>query len=158
MEIEMILHSTTHRRTAGFTLVETMIVVVILAIIAAVGYPTYIEYVVRSHRQAARAALYQVADRQEQFFLDNKRYAATLDELNYADEVIGLDQDGQFTAADDAGRTYRVTLDGDEASDTTYTVQAIPDLVQAERDTDCGTLSLTHTGERDQTGDGANCW
>lgn len=146
------------RRSAGFTLIETMIVVVILAIIAAVGYPSYIEYVVRSHRQAARAALYQVADRQEQFFSDNKRYAATLDELNYAAEVIGLDQDGQFTAADDEQRTYRITLDADEASDTTYTVQAIPDLVQAERDADCGTLSLTHTGERGQTGDGTNCW
>ena len=152
------IRTTRPRHIAGFTLVETMIVVVILSILAAIGYPSYIEYVVRSHRQAARAALYQVADRQEQFFSDNKRYAATLDELNYAAEVIGLDQDGQFTAADSDDRTYRVTLDADDASDTTYTVQSIPDLVQAERDTDCGTLSLTHTGERDQTGAAENCW
>jgi type IV pilus assembly protein PilE len=135
-----------------------VVVVAIISILAAVGYPSYIEYVVRSHRQAARAALLQVADRQEQFFLDNKRYAETLDELNYGDATLGLDADGQFTAADDDDRTYRITLDGDDASDTTYTVLAIPDLAQAERDTACGTLSLSHAGERQQTGAGENCW
>ncbi len=144
--------------SSGFTLVEMVVVVAIISILAAVGYPSYIEYVVRSHRQAARAALLQVADRQEQFFLDNKRYAETLDELNYGDATLGLDADGQFTAADDDDRTYRITLDGDDASDTTYTVLAIPDLAQAERDTACGTLSLSHAGERQQTGAGENCW
>jgi type IV pilus assembly protein PilE len=152
----MILPNITQRHTAGFTLVETLIVVVILSILAALGYPSYIQYVVRSHRQAARAALYQVADRQEQFFLDNKRYADSLEELNWPDEVMGIDQDGQWTANDDDDRTYQITLD--DTSATTYTVEAAPQLVQAERDTDCGTLELTHTNERDQSGAGENCW
>jgi type IV pilus assembly protein PilE len=141
---------------AGFTLVEMLIVVMILGVIAAVGYPSYVEYVTRSHRQAARAALYQVADRQEQFFTDNKRYADTLSELNYAADTIGVDREGQWTSDSADDRTYVVTLD--DTSATTYTVQAAPQLVQAERDTDCGTLGLTHTGERSQAGDGDRCW
>ncbi|TFG85920.1 MAG: prepilin-type N-terminal cleavage/methylation domain-containing protein, partial [Chromatiales bacterium] len=62
----------------GFTLIEMMIVVAIIAILAAIVYPSYIRYVVRSNQQAARSMLYAVADRQEQFFLDNKSYAADL--------------------------------------------------------------------------------
>jgi type IV pilus assembly protein PilE len=146
------------RHHDGFTLIEILIVVAILSIVAAVGYPSYVDYVVRGHRQAARAALVQIADRQEQYFADNKRYAETLADLNFDADTMGLDPDGQFAAADADARTYRLTLVAADASDTTYTVQAIPDLVQAERDTDCGTLSLTHTGERDQTGAGENCW
>lgn len=152
----MIHRKPAHCRDNGFTLTEMLIVVAILGIIAAVGYPSYIDYVVRSHRQAARSALMQIADRQEQFFSDNKRYADSLTDLNFAGEVIGMDHDGQWTGVDDDRRTYLVTLD--DASDTTYTVQAVPQLVQAARDTDCATLELTHTGERTQTGSGDGCW
>lgn len=35
----------------GFTLVELMIVVAVIAILAAVGYPSYTEYVAKGHRQ-----------------------------------------------------------------------------------------------------------
>jgi prepilin-type N-terminal cleavage/methylation domain-containing protein len=41
-------------RQRGFTLIELMIVVAIVTILAAVGYPSYTDYIMRSHRQAAR--------------------------------------------------------------------------------------------------------
>ena len=145
------------RVNAGFTLVELLITVVIIAILAAVGYPSYIDFVVRGHRQAARSALYRLADRQEQFYLDNKRYAADLAELlNTAEDSLGLYRDGQFVAADAGDRTYVVTME--DADDISYTLSADPQLIQAERDTDCGKLSLTSTGDQQQEGAGTRCW
>lgn len=147
------------RRSAGmrgFTLVEMMVVVVILALLASIGYPTYLQYVVRSNRQAARAAIYALADRQEQFFGDNKQYADGLVTLGYDDDTISIGRDGQWTGNDDADRTYSLTII--DADATSYTIEAQPEGVQAERDGDCGTLSLTSGGERSQTGGGNGCW
>ena len=66
------------RSQRGITLLELMIVVVIIAIIASIGYPSYMRYVVNTKRTAATSTLLQVADRQQQFFMDNKRFAADL--------------------------------------------------------------------------------
>ena len=140
----------------GFTLIEMMVVVVIVSILAAVGYPSYMQYVTRSNRQAARAMIYALADRQEQFFLDNKTYADSLSTLGYADDTIGISRDGQQTAADDEDRTYDLTVTDSDA--TSYTIEAAPYGVQADRDTDCGSLSLTSAGLRSQTGASDKCW
>lgn len=61
----------------GFTLIELMIVVAIVAILATVAYPSYTSYIVRSNRAAAQAALMDIAQRQQQYLLDNRAYAAT---------------------------------------------------------------------------------
>ena len=144
------------RRQSGFTLIELMIVVAIITILAAVGYPSYTEYVMRSHRQAAKNAAFQIADRQEQFFLDNRAYAPNLSTLGYAADVIGVKRDGQFTTAGDADRTYVIIMGNITA--TTFTVAAVPQLVQATRDTDCMALSLTQSGDRDASGPSTECW
>jgi len=64
------------RRTQGFTLIELMIVVAIIAILAAIAYPSYLRYSVRSHVSAAQAFLMDVAQREQQFLLDNRTYAS----------------------------------------------------------------------------------
>eukprot|EP01136_Pigoraptor_vietnamica_P013455 Opistho-1_new@54474 len=45
----------------GFTLIEVMIVVAVIGILSAIALPSYNEYVLRSHRANARAALLQAA-------------------------------------------------------------------------------------------------
>lgn len=49
----------------GFTLIELMIVVVVIAILAAVAYPAYTEYVYKSRRADAHAALMNVQFEQQ---------------------------------------------------------------------------------------------
>ena len=143
-------------RQHGFTLIELMIVVAIVTILAAVGYPSYTDYVMRSHRQAAKNAAFQIADRQEQFFLDNRSYALDLTQLGYPAAVIGMKRDGQYTTSSDADRTYVMVLVNTTA--TTYTVLVVPQLVQWQRDTDCVALTLTQSGDRDATGPSTECW
>ena len=69
------------RRQLGVTLMELMIVVAIISIIAAISYPSYEQFIVRAKRSAGTSMLMQVADRQQQYFMDNKRYAASLTNL-----------------------------------------------------------------------------
>ena len=59
----------------GFTLIELMIVVAIIAILAAIAYPSYVRYLVRTHVSAGQAYLMDLAQREQQYLLDNRSYA-----------------------------------------------------------------------------------
>jgi type IV pilus assembly protein PilE len=63
------------RRAGGFTLIELMITVVIIAILAAVAIPNYRQYVIRGNRSAAQAQMMDIANREQQFLLMNRGYA-----------------------------------------------------------------------------------
>ena len=58
----------------GFTLIEVMITVAVIAILAAVALPSYIEYVTRSRLVEAKTNLSDMRTRLEQYFLDNRAY------------------------------------------------------------------------------------
>ena len=62
------------RRAAGFTLIEVMIVVAIVAILAAVAMPAYNEYVMRGRLSDAHSGLMTKRVELEQFFQDNRTY------------------------------------------------------------------------------------
>ena len=68
----------------GFTLIEVMIVVAIIAILAAIAVPSYAQFVIRADRSAAQTEMMTLANRQQQFFLANRAYAEALTELGYA--------------------------------------------------------------------------
>lgn len=61
-------------RDSGFTLIELMIALVVLAILATIAYPTYTEFVRRSRIVDATSQLNDFRTRQEQAFQDNRRY------------------------------------------------------------------------------------
>jgi type IV pilus assembly protein PilE len=65
-------------RIRGFTLIEVMIVVAIVGILAAIALPAYQDQVRKSRRASAEAHLMDIASRQQQFLLDNRRYATNL--------------------------------------------------------------------------------
>jgi type IV pilus assembly protein PilE len=140
----------------GFTLLELMIVVAIVAIISAFAFPSYMEYVVNTKRTAATSALLQIADRQQQFFMDNKTYTADLTDLGLAANPLFLSDDGSSVAAGDDDVVYLLTLANVTA--TTYTAIGAPVAGQLKRDAECGTMTLNQAGTKDALGGGDDCW
>jgi type IV pilus assembly protein PilE len=71
--------SFTRQRRAGFTLIEVMITVAIIAILAAVALPSYRDYVMRGRITEATNALSETRARLEQFYQDNRHYGSSAD-------------------------------------------------------------------------------
>jgi len=140
----------------GFTLIELMIVVAIVAILSAIAYPSYERYVIKTKRSVAQSALLQVADRQQQFFMDNKQFAADLTNLGFPANPYVLNDDGASTVASDTQAVYSVSLSNVTA--TTWTATAAPLQGQLSRDSYCGSLSLTQAGAKGKTGSSDKCW
>ena len=143
-------------RAAGFTLLELVTVLVIAAILYFVALPAYQHTVLKSGRAAARGILLDVMTRQEEYFINNKRYAVTLADL-------GLPQpfyiNRQAEAVEPARAAYQVDL---AIEDNVFVgATAAPRNRQAE-DEDCMTFSLTRTGMRAVSGSFADapghCW
>ena len=143
-------------KQAGVTLIELLIVVVIVAIIAAVSYPSYTQHVIDTKRTAAASILLQVADRQQQFFMDTKRYTNSMTDLGFAANPLIIADDGRPLAAGDPEAAYSVSLSN--VGVTTYTATAAPLNGQLTRDTECASLTLTQAGVRGNSGGGDDCW
>ncbi|HUS25719.1 MAG TPA: type IV pilin protein [Candidatus Binatia bacterium] len=69
-------------RLQGYTLIELMIVVAVIGILASVAYPSYQNSLTKGRRTSAKTFLLDVAQREQQFLLDNRAYATTLTQLN----------------------------------------------------------------------------
>jgi type IV pilus assembly protein PilE len=141
---------------SGVTLIELLIAIVLLSIIAASAYPSYTQYVVRAKRTAGTSVLLQVADRQQQYFMDNKRYANVLTTLGFQASPFMIGGDGDYVAMGDNDRVYLIAMA--TPTPTTYTLVAIPQMMMASKDTQCAVLFLLSTGQKGSTGGGDRCW
>lgn len=137
----------TMARARGFTLLELMIVVVIIAILAAVAIPTFGRYAIRAHRVDGQELLLRIANAQERFYATNNHYGA-LTELGYANP-----------APTEKGY-YNVSMVPAAASTSaqTFTATATPTTAQAKDD--CKNLTIDNSGVRASSGTTTNgsCW
>lgn len=133
-----------HRRQSGFTLIEIMIVVMIVAILAAIAIPAYHRYVVRAHRTDATRTLLDLAGRQEHYFYSNNTYAPDVTTLG-----------GTATMA---GQFYTVAVNSADTKNFSITATAIS--TQATEDTECGNFTINRQGQQTVSGTGtkAACW
>jgi type IV pilus assembly protein PilE len=103
----------------GFTLIEVMITVAVIAILAAVALPSYLDYVTRGNLVEARSNLSDMRTRLEQYFLDNRAYPSSSgDCIPYA---AGAAPAGKIYLP---GNSKNFTVDCQTMSATGYTVRA----------------------------------
>ena len=114
------------RSTAGFTLIEVMIAVAVVAILATVAYPSYADYIRKGKRATAQAALMELAGKQQTYLLDRRSYAATLSDLGFA-------------APGEIASDYTFTISSATATPPAFVVQAEPSAALKAR----GELTLT---------------
>lgn len=124
---------------------ELLIVLAIIGILMGLAYPRYRQHLITAHRAYATVSLTDLAARLEQYYTQNNSYAgATLDKLDISDAKYK--------------NYYQLKIT--QATNDQYTISAIPQNHQAQEDTDCGTLILDQTGNKNITGSGTieECW
>ena len=132
----------------GFTLIETLTSVLILAILSSIAWASYRDVLLRAHRGEARTALLQLQAAQERHYLDHLRYSGLLE--------AAPDADGLGLAATTQGGRYSLHLaltdDGQH-----YVASARPASGSPQAaDNTCGQFTITESGDTSATS--AVCW
>jgi type IV pilus assembly protein PilE len=133
---------------AGFTLIELMIAIAVIAIIAGLALPSYIENVARGRRADAQGVVLEAASWMESYFNQNNNSyvvpAATFSATGLATSPRRAANGTQFY-------NIAVTNPGGDPMKFTITATAV-NRMSSDR---CATFTLTHLGVRGGT---ANCW
>lgn len=126
-------------RVRGFTLIELMITVVVIAILAAIALPSYLGQLRRSARADAQTFLTDMASRQQQFLVDRRAYAVSA-------AALGMSAPGSL-----AGKfNFSVAAAGGPPPTFTLTATGLGDQLKDQ----CPVLSIDHAGNRSP----AACW
>lgn len=135
------------RTSKGFTLIELMVTVAIIAILSTIAYASYSSFIIKSRRAAATTCLQERAQFLERFYTTN---------LSYLNPATGA-APAIAQCGPEIANFYQV---GYAAASTarTYQLQAVPQANQA--DAKCGTLTLNSGGQRGSSGTGTvdDCW
>lgn len=140
------------RRTRGFTLIEVMIVIVIVAILVSIALPAYQESMNKGRRADAKSGLMDAANRLERFMLDRNTYTDTMTDLGFgADPAVS--EEGYYSF-DVVAPTAACPIG------SCYVLEAIPVAggIQAD-DGKCTKFILASTGAKTAEGSAAaECW
>ena len=123
-----------NRSIYGFTLIELMIVVAVIALLSAIALPSYQQHVIRTNRAAAETFMLRLASLEEQYLLDAHTYAASSDvtwtsTTNLPSELQGI---------------YTFSITKDDGPPPGYTITATP--VSGTRQAQDGALTLNSQG------------
>jgi type IV pilus assembly protein PilE len=130
-------------RARGFTLIEVMVTVAIVAILAGVALPSYRDHLRKSRRAEAQAYLMAVASRQQQFLLDTRGYAASL-------TTVGVAVPANVAAV------YDLAVATVVGPPPTFRLTATPKAATDQVSERCGTLAIDQTGAK--TAALSTCW
>jgi type IV pilus assembly protein PilE len=127
--------------TAGFSLIEIMVVVVIIGILSTIALPAYNNYIRKTRRAAGASCVTAVAQQMERFYTTNLTYVGA----PAAATMAGICEPSAL-------ESYNIATGGIAAR--TYSVTGTPTGKQAGDS--CGTLSIDQTGAKSPTT--AGCW
>ncbi|ACA12658.1 type IV pilin protein [Xylella fastidiosa] len=132
------------QRSYGYHLIELMVVVAVIAILSSIAYPSYQHYILKSHRDQAKADLVEIAQFAERFRTVNNTYA-------------GFPATNPITQSPRQGTaSYLLVFVGD-ATRTAFTVSAVPQGTQ--QNDKCGTLFINQAGiKTNSQGELSECW
>jgi type IV pilus assembly protein PilE len=135
----------------GFTLIELMIAVAIIAILTAVAYPSYLQHVRKSRRADAKSALLDLATRQERYFSVNNRYADTPDKLGYVETAFPVN------VLSGSSAFYQLSI---TPTTPTTSYSATATAVGGQVGDACGNYTVDNLGVQTVSGStpAANCW
>lgn len=117
----------------GFTMVELIITVAVIGILVAVALPTYNSAMVKNRRAVAKAYLADVAQRQQQYLMDARSYAA---------DAVAL----KAAAPSDVSKFYTISFVISASLPPAYTATATPIAGGAQASD--GPLSITSNGTK----------
>ena len=150
----------------GFTLIELMIAVTILAIIAGIAIPSYRDHVIRSNRADAQSYMLQVANQEQQILMDARQYAAPQGNAAFTSAAptgVGLAVPASVSHNYDLKISVPPTVVGQQPS---FTIIATPTANMV--DVSCQTLTLQSDGTKGvttnsvtgltPTSDALTCW
>jgi len=152
------IHDTPTTRQRGFSLIELMIVVAIVGILAAIGYPSYRDSVRKANRTEGKALLVDAANRQERFYSNNNSYTANMTQLNYA--ANPAISESQYYSV--AAVALPVASGGTGNIATSFLLSATAQGGQAD-DTQCAVISIDNLGQKTAVASGGGdtstiCW
>lgn len=142
----------------GFTLIEIMIVVAIIAVLSAIALPAYQSYVLKSRRADAKNAVLDMAARQERYFSINNKYSSIAADLGYSALPVDVNSSGNSF--------YSLNVTANAATATKpagFVASAKPTGVQ-QKDTECYEYQVDQTGAQSNLkSDGSkatstSCW
>lgn len=128
------------KKHKGFSLIELMITVAVIAILAAIALPSYQQYVQRTNRADAKMALLNQAQAMERCYTVNNTYVG-------CNLVRAVSEDGH----------YNISFVGNVTA-VTFTVQAAPVPGGRQANDPCGTFTISNTGVKTATGNNTECW
>ena len=131
------------KKNRGFTLVELMVVVAIVAVLAAIVYPSYQNHLRKARRADAQTFMMDVANREQQYLLDARAYATG------SGALTSLNVTTPSTVA-----TYYTVSVAAGAATPSFTITATP--IAGTPQVSDGALTLDNTGAK--TLNGASGW
>ena len=116
---------------SGFTLIELMITVAVVAILAAIAFPSYAMFMKKSRRGDAEATLMDIAQREQQYLLDTRTYAPDVATL-------------KTTVPADVLAYYTIAIVPGGAAPPSFVITATP--IAGSQQAGDYTLTLNNTG------------
>jgi type IV pilus assembly protein PilE len=155
--------SSARKAYQGFTLIELMVTVAIVGILAAIAYPSYVQYTTKAKRSAAESFMLNISNKEEQFLLDKRLYFCTTGGGCANVLTTSTTPPLPYTVPTEVSGNYTISIiASDSATPLTYIINATPIGIQLSRDTKCKNLTLNQNGTKGINGGTSStvtdCW